>query len=161
MNYAEEYAYWYFRLNGFFPISNFVIHKSAKIAHSSDCDILSVRLPYVYEEIGGKDKDWDKRIVEYFDLSKTIGIICEVKTGRYREDELFSLSNLRYCIGRLGFVPVQEIDGLSEYLYGKNIVNINDHFQIAKILIAEKGRNTERYLFFFTRPNDRLFARSN
>ncbi len=28
MNYAETLAYWYLRLNGFFPLKNFVLHSS-------------------------------------------------------------------------------------------------------------------------------------
>jgi hypothetical protein len=27
MNSSEELAYWYLRLNGFFPLTNFVIHR--------------------------------------------------------------------------------------------------------------------------------------
>ena len=27
MNFAEELVYWYLRLNGFFPITNFVLHR--------------------------------------------------------------------------------------------------------------------------------------
>ena len=148
MNYGEEYAFWYLRLNGFFPITNFVIHKSGKIEHSSDCDILAVRPPWVYEEVGGKNEDWDEYLLNNFDLSKTIGIICEVKTGDYKKDKLFSLPNLRYCIGRLGFVPVQQIDDLSDYLYSHSVVTINNNYQVGKILIAENGNNTEKYLFY-------------
>jgi hypothetical protein len=32
MNHGEELVYWYLRLNGFFPLSNFVVHKSSQVA---------------------------------------------------------------------------------------------------------------------------------
>jgi len=31
MNHAEDAAFWYLRLNGFFAITNFVIHASANV----------------------------------------------------------------------------------------------------------------------------------
>ena len=85
-NYGEELAYWYFRLNGFFPISDYVLHKwenidDEQLKYSSDIDILAIRHPYVYEEIGGQKNDWDKELVDKIDiLNKTVGVICEVKT---------------------------------------------------------------------------------
>ena len=30
MNFAEQLVYWYLRLNGFFPITNFVLHHGAE-----------------------------------------------------------------------------------------------------------------------------------
>lgn len=85
MNYAETLAYWYLRLNGFFPLKNFVLHSSRREERlgregaeqnegyipGADCDLIAVRFPHVYEEIGGQPRqeeaiednegDWDKR----------------------------------------------------------------------------------------------------
>jgi hypothetical protein len=61
VNHAEEAAFWYLRLNGFFAITNFVVHASREVFHTSDCDVLAVRLPFVYEEIGGSEDDRMKR----------------------------------------------------------------------------------------------------
>src|SRR5208283_1256962 len=83
MNYGEEIAYWYLRLNGFFPITNFVIHRSERIPHTSDCDVLAVRMPDVYEEIGGKPEDWDQDFAMELGFDRVLGVICEVKTGGY------------------------------------------------------------------------------
>ena len=68
MNYGEELAYWYQRLNGFFPLSNFVVHRSASIQYTSDVDALAVRPPHVYEEVGGRPEDWDA------DLARRLGL---------------------------------------------------------------------------------------
>lgn len=90
MNYAEELAYWYFRLNGFFPITNFVLHRGTGTGHSADIDLLAVRFPYVSEEVGGNEHDWDGRFHHWGAnlCMDTIGIIAEVKSGNYTQRDL-------------------------------------------------------------------------
>ena len=102
MNYGETLAYWYLRLNGFFPLKNFVLRSSRReerptqsesYIQGADCDLLAVRFPYVYEEVGGqpwngenikgREGDWDPRFRNWgFSLETEItGLIVEVKTG--------------------------------------------------------------------------------
>src|SRR5688572_18351639 len=109
MNYGEAIAYWYLRLNGFFPITNFVIHHSSKVRHSSDCDVLAIRLPFVYEEIGGNEDDWDESLSKELGFDHTIGVICEVKTGAYRLENIFRPEYIAYSIARLGFMPKEGV----------------------------------------------------
>jgi hypothetical protein len=46
VNFSEQLAYWYLRLNGFFPLTNFVLHHHGTgERHSSDADIVAVRFP--------------------------------------------------------------------------------------------------------------------
>jgi hypothetical protein len=138
MNYAEEAAYWYLRLNGFFAITNFVVHKSEGILHTSDCDVLAVRLPYVFEEVGGQDDDWDRFLLEHLDLAKPIGIVCEVKSGRYNERDLFRDDVLRYAIARLGFVPRATVDAVAARVRNEALIVLEDGAQIAKLLVARR-----------------------
>ncbi len=45
----EKIAYWFFRLNGFLTIENFVVHPeliSDGTSQRTDADILAVRFPY-------------------------------------------------------------------------------------------------------------------
>src|SRR6266481_2095805 len=117
MNYGEEIVYWYLRLNGFFPISNFVIHRSSGIQRTSDCDLLALRTPHVYEEIRGKPEDWDTELANLLDFDhKTIGVICEVKTGRYSLKECFGPMYVNYATGRLGLIPHDQIHALKDDL---------------------------------------------
>ncbi len=84
-NYAEELAYWYLRLNGFFVIENFVIHRLEKEeAHEypSDADLLAVRFPNIKEIIGETAITFDKNMVLKFNSSKILGLIVEVKSSR-------------------------------------------------------------------------------
>ena len=86
-NYAEELAYWYFRFNGFFPITNFVTHPIERDNEEgySDTDIIAIKPVGVRETVGlGRQVDfcdflYDRVINHYQD--KTIAIICEVKAG--------------------------------------------------------------------------------
>lgn len=78
-NYGEELAYWYLRLNGFFPITDFVFHT---IPYYADADILAVRPPNVREEIRvGHPLKNDTNIVTSSEESKRIFVYCEVKTS--------------------------------------------------------------------------------
>jgi hypothetical protein len=147
MNYGEEYALWYLRLNGFFPISNFVIHKSGEISNSSDCDVLAIRFPNVFEEVGGQENDWDDWLRGRFNFDKIIGIICEVKTGGYEKNKLFRKNNVQYCVGRLGFVPQRHIGEVSNQFDGQQIIDLNSQYQLGKLLIANNGSETERYFY--------------
>lgn len=63
VNFAEEIAYWYLRLNGFLLLQNFVLHRMGRGPQrgTADSDLLAIRFPYVYEEIGGQDHDWDQK----------------------------------------------------------------------------------------------------
>jgi hypothetical protein len=72
MNFAEQLADWYLRLNGFIPLTNFVLHDDVTPAEAgaadgpdrhltSDADLIAVRFPHVSERIGGNPHDWDRR----------------------------------------------------------------------------------------------------
>src|SRR3989442_9723351 len=43
---AEQLALWFFRLNGFLTIPNFVVHDENPGSQRTDVDILGVRFPY-------------------------------------------------------------------------------------------------------------------
>lgn len=147
MNYGEEYAYWYLRLNGFFCLPNFVIHRSGDVRDSSDCDILAIRPPHVFEEIGGKPDDWDHKLQEQLDFRRTIGVICEVKTGGYSTKELFKPEHVNYCLGRLGFVPPDHVAAVGVDLASRKTVEIAGNYQVCKLLIANGGVRNGDFLF--------------
>lgn len=145
MNYGETLAYWYLRLNGFFPVSNYVLHRGENtIARSADCDILAARHPHVHEEIGGLPDDWDRRITAICPniFQKTLGAIVEVKTGvytgqmRHNIQTSFSPARTSYAVKRLGFFPSDQTNVICEHL------NTHPHFEndthcIVKLLIAD------------------------
>ena len=42
----EKIAYWYFRLNGFLQLENFVVHPGGRGGQRTDADLLGVRFPH-------------------------------------------------------------------------------------------------------------------
>jgi hypothetical protein len=147
MNYGEEIAYWYLRLNGFFPITNFVIHRSSEIEHSADCDLLAIRLPFVYEEIGGNPDDWDEELSKEFGFDHTIGVICEVKTGAYDLGDIFRPEYVKYAIGRLGFTQRENVAAISEALNKVGMLEIEEGRRICKLLIANDQKESPGFIF--------------
>lgn len=151
LNSSEYASYWYLRLNGFFLIGNFVIHQSRNIKYSSDSDLLALRTPFVYEEVGGKSEDWDNKLLGNFHDDALIGLIVQVKGGTIGNRKLFQENYLSYNIQRLGFT--NNISNILEQFQTSPIATItnelNQNCQIAKLLITrDKPKKENNYLCF-------------
>ena len=159
MNYGEELAYWYLRLNGFFPLTDFVLHKSEEIEHPSDCDILAIRTPYVKEAIGGRPIDWDKKLRRKLNFNRTIGLICEVKTGVLEFDKVLKSQNVNYAIDRLGFAEDSSV--AKNKLQTQKRYSLGNQYQIAKLLIADRQLDdTGRPFLFLSLKHIRQFIKN-
>lgn len=148
-NYAEELAFWFLRLNGFFPITDFVLHRT-RPEYSSDCDILAVRPPHVYEEFGGNWNDWDEHLRRLFDPNRTLGIICEVKAGDYDHADILKEENVKYSLKRLGFVPYHEIDSIAEELKTKKHVDVGHSYRVIQLLLSNRIPQEDRKFYYFS-----------
>ncbi len=134
-NFAETLTYWYLRLNGFFPIVDYVLHSNeGVIEHSTDADILAVRFPFVYEEIGGLAHDWDNETFLNWGVNletDTVGLIVEVTTSQSSDEDIrnkFSERRLTYCLKRFGLWERNRVrricdDLAGESLYKENVTN--------------------------------------
>lgn len=115
MNFAEQLAYWYLRLNGFLPITNFVLHHGAE-HRTSDADLLAVRFPYVSEDVGGQPDDWDKRFSDDWDIdlaAETVGVVVEVKSGGWDANDLTDPARewrVRDGLKRIGMISPDQLD---------------------------------------------------
>ena len=148
MNYGEDLAYWYLRLNGFFPITNLVVHRSAGVEHRSDIDVLAIRPPHVYEEVGGRPDDWDQYLATSLRFDRPLGIICEVKTGGYDPGKLFRSEHVEYAVRRLGLVDTAESGGVATTLAEMPILELSDGSAIGKLFISNTDHQAGP---FFTR----------
>lgn len=72
----EGLPQWYLRLNGFFTITNFVVHPASPGSQLTDADIVGVRLPYRHEFPGG-----DERVFSRVD-DRPYVVLAEVKRTR-------------------------------------------------------------------------------
>lgn len=80
----EKVAYWYFRLNGFLQIENFVVHPSGRGGQRTDADLIGVRFPHRAERLIDSPEDLMADDVEALGLTRD-GIdfvIAEVKMSR-------------------------------------------------------------------------------
>src|SRR5260221_5710349 len=125
-NFAEQLTYWYLRLNGFLPLTNFVLHDDVDDAvgaedrhRTSDADLLAVRFPHVRERIGGMPQDWDNGRFEEWgvDLRQTLGFIVEVKSGEWSAEDLAERHwRVARGIDRLGIFPEEDATLIAERL---------------------------------------------
>jgi len=134
MNYGETLVYWYLRLNGFFPLTNFVIHASDGVEYSSDCDVLAIRPPLVFEEVGGQTDDWDIWFLEHINSRRTLGVICEVKTGNYDRAKIFRTEYVSYAAKRLGFT--NEKKDINRIAKGRAFEEIGEFYRVIKLLVS-------------------------
>lgn len=155
-NYGEELEYWYLRLNGFFPITNFVIHRdeTRTDSYNADADIVAIRPPNVYEDVGGAPHDWDDELRKHFDFDKTIGLICEVKTGDV--EYIFTAPSVQYTVSRLGFDMSRQEK--VDFLETPKML-IGERHQIGKLLIANSLPRRYRRIPFIPLEHARTFIR--
>lgn len=146
MNYGEELAYWYLRLNGFFPITNFVLHRNAEMPYNSDADVLAIRPPHVFEAVGGNEWDWDPYLRDNLDFREMIGLVCEVKTGAYEEGRLFKNQQTLYALGRLGLVTTAQTEQFLPQLATAKSVSFGGNISIAKLFVSQEQCQSDRYL---------------
>lgn len=80
----EKVAYWYFRLNGFFQIENFVVHPERRGGQRTDADLLAVRFPFRAERLFDDPDDIMVDDVQQLALSGDLIdiVIAEVKTNQ-------------------------------------------------------------------------------
>lgn len=75
----DRLAYWYFRLNGFMTIENFLVHHETRSDPRTDVDILAARFTHRQENIDRPMVD-DPRVIACQTFANII--IAEIKTGR-------------------------------------------------------------------------------
>ncbi|MCX9011945.1 MAG: hypothetical protein OIN66_12580 [Candidatus Methanoperedens sp.] len=141
-NYGEELAYWYLRLNGFFPITDFVFHSvrnGNQNSYNADADILAIRPPNAHEKIDDDMLECDIEIVDNNEDSKNIFVYCEVKTGDYDIPKLFPEERIKYSLRRFGLNPETPI--IRPVTIIENRLSRTESGFFKKVLIANKKKN--------------------
>ena len=135
----ERVAYWYFRLNGFFQIENFVVHPTRRGSQRTDADLLGVRFRHRKEFLFDHPEPMvdDQRLLLSPDLDDII--IAEVKTnqpcmlnGPWTKPER---QNVHRVLAAVGCIRPEEIDGAATGIY-HNGVAIHGHVRIRLVAIG-------------------------
>lgn len=148
VNFAEEMAYWYLRLNGFFLLQNFVLHRMGRGPQrgTADSDLLAIRFPYVYEEIGGQDHDWDQKKFKDdwgIEIDKfNLAFIVQVKSGRNvrsQIEKVFSREPLEKAIYRFGIFHKSKVPDIAAKLsQNEDKYYMDHHWIVAKLAVTKK-----------------------
>lgn len=123
----EKVAYWYFRLNGFFQIENFVVHPGRRGSQRTDADLLAVRFPYRAERLFDDPSDIMDDDMECLALSGDLidVVIVEVKTNQpcalngpwTQQDE----QNVHRVLAAIGCLPPELVEPAAVDVYRAGI----------------------------------------
>ena len=113
----EEVGYWYFRLNGFLTIPNFVLHPDEGGNQKTDIDILGVRFPHRAELLHDSMKDADvftsiadKPFVAFVEIKRGR---CEINRTLLNPKEM----NIQRSLRAVGVFPVEHVDEIANEIY--------------------------------------------
>jgi len=145
-NFAEELTYWYLRFNGFFLLSNFVLHclGHENQRDTADFDLLAIRFPYVYERVGGQTQDWDKERFSSWGLNideNSLAFMVEVKSGKRasknKVKRAFTSERLEKALYRFGIFTQEEVLRVAKELESQEYIE-KSSWVIAKLAVTEK-----------------------
>ena len=127
----EKVAYWYFRLNGFFQIENFVVHPERRGGQRTDTDLLAVRFPHRAERLFDDPNDVMPDDEHGSSLSRDVidVVIAEVKTnqpctlnGPWTQKDR---QNVHRVLAAVGCLPRNRIDKAATDIY-RSGVHVSD-----------------------------------
>jgi hypothetical protein len=118
----EKVAYWYFRLNGFLQLENFVIHPRSRGGQRTDADLLAVRFPSRAERLHDDAGDIMADDEGTLGLSRDVVdvVIAEVKRGPCALNGPWtkpSDGNVQRVLAAIGCIPHDRIDAAADDIY--------------------------------------------
>jgi hypothetical protein len=134
--YSEDLAYWFFRLNGFLSIVNFVVHSFRTGETGTDADILGVRFPYRAEL-------FEQPMLDYPEFTKITNqpyiSIAEVKRGLCNLNGPWTSPkrmNIQRVLRAIGAIPLNDIDIAAEYIYKQGYYDKHGYY-ISLVCVGE------------------------
>ena len=106
---SEDLAHWYFRLNGFFTLPNFVLHPREKGGQRTDVDVAGIRFPGRREFATGNGEIDDPEFSKSGD--RLYAVFAEIKTSRASPNRAWldpNRRNLDDLLGALGIFGAPE-----------------------------------------------------
>ena len=138
----EKVAYWYFRLNGYLQIENFVIHPERRGGQRTDADLLAVRFPHRAERLIDDPNDIMPDDEHRLSLSDDLidVIIAEVKrnepcklNGPWVEEER---QNIHRVLAAVGCLRPECIDVAAANLYESGAHQIDQDLRIRLVAVG-------------------------
>jgi hypothetical protein len=118
----EKVAYWYFRLNGFLQIENFVVHPETGGSQRTDADLLAVRFPHRAERLFDHPFNAMQDDEQGLKLSSDLidVIMVEVKTSQCNLNGPWTRcddQNVHRVLAALGCIPKDQIHDAADDIY--------------------------------------------
>ena len=169
---SEEVAQWYFRLNGFFCLPSYIVHKDW-IADKprTEADLIAVRMSGTKEYINNERLE-DDNIIQTACKGSGTGIfkhlfaLVEVKSGECKINGPWSNKNeenIHRAVARMGFANDNQIEDIAQCIYnelrweGKDF--IVQYFCIGKWRNKELASKPELVQITFDQIADFLYCR--
>jgi hypothetical protein len=148
----ERVAYWYFRLNGFLQIENFVVHPKLYGGQRTDADLIGVRFPFRAERLIDNPEDLMEDDAARLHLlnDRADIVIAEIKTGRCALNGPWTNEenqNIHRVLAAIGSLPADVIDEAANALYAAASFDQPDHPRIRLILVGRESNSAiaEKY----------------
>ena len=137
---CERIAYWFFRLNGFLTLTNFLVHHEKRGREGTEIDVLGVRFPYRNElALSGRSME-DHEI--FNEREKKIDIIiadattgdCKVNDSWIKPEKL----NMERILFALGIFPKKQAEAIAVKLYEELYYDDDPAFRVNIYALGEK-----------------------
>ncbi len=139
---SESLTYWYFRLNGFFTIPNFVVHPDRGNLQRTDVDVLGIRLPNRRELLHDPMKD---DVVFTRVAKRAFVAIAEVKRDKIGFNPTWTnpnLQNVQRFLYACGALPPAVVDKVAESIYTHGCYTEDKAFHFSLIGIGRRENQT-------------------
>ncbi|MBI3681040.1 MAG: hypothetical protein HY235_11670 [Acidobacteria bacterium] len=135
MNRAEELAQWYFRLNGFLTLPNFILHPDRPGSQRTDADIIGIRFPHRRELSSDAidDQPFAQQQWPYL-------VLAEVKSSYVALNKAWtdgSRQNIQAILRAVGIFEVQRLDDVAGALYSCGVWNPGDGVVCSLFLVGD------------------------
>ena len=136
---TEKLTYWYFRLNGFLTIENFVVHPRDGHKERTEIDLIAARFPNRSELYPGKSMQDDDRLKIGF--GKIRIILSEATTRRCKLNEALikpENQNIERVLWALGAFECDKVYDVSKKLYGQGWYE-DDEFAVSLCALGKQN----------------------
>lgn len=138
----EKVAYWYFRLNGFLQIENFIIHPRTRGSQRTDGDLLAVRFPHRAERLFDNPDDimiddeaglaLSNDLVEIVFVEIATNQPCKLNDTWVDEEK----RNIHRALAALGCVSHHEIETAAASIYETGVYQGNQGLRIRLVAVG-------------------------
>ena len=144
---AERLVYWFFRLNGFLTIENFILHHETRSTQRTDLDLVGVRYPHRREALHGHGdhERWMEDFSIFANNDRPLIVFVEVCTRRCKINGPWTArekGNLPRALRALGIIPESVVTEASNNIYDEGHFLSSD-FQVQLVAI---GKQTNAHL---------------